>query len=101
MIQPYDRDETERDYRYRRAQSLQLRIMAAKAANPGLRKIIAIGLGQANARGGSEDLAFADTQAWSPEMIAHGQRVRDELGYFRDDRVVLNRQIEDEFPELD
>jgi hypothetical protein len=34
-------------------------------------------------------------------MIAHGQRVRDELGYFRDDRVVLNRQIEDEFPELD
>jgi len=101
LIQPYDRNETERDYRYRRAQSLQLRILAAKAADPGLRKIIAIGLGQANARGGSEDLTFADTQAWSPEMIAHGQRVRDELGYFRDDRVVLNRQIEDEFPELD
>ncbi|WP_341024236.1 hypothetical protein [Brevundimonas diminuta] len=100
LVQPYQAGESERDYRYRRMQSMQLRMVAAKAAQPGLQRIIAIGLGQAQERGGSEDLAFVDTTNWPAEMIAHGQRIRDELHYFRDDRIVMNRQIEDEFPHL-
>lgn len=100
LILPLDPGESQHDYRHRRAQSLQLRMVAAKAANPNLRKIIAVGLGRADARGGSEDLAFVDTEHWGQDMIAHGQRIRKELGYFLPERVEMNRQVEDEFPEL-
>ncbi len=101
LIQPRDVGEGDREYRYRRVQSMQLRMFAAKAARPELQKIIAIGLGQAQERGGAEDLAFVDTTHWPAEMIAHGQRIREALHYFLDDRVILNRQIEDEFPPLE
>ena len=86
------------EYRQRRPQELQLRLLAAKAARPDLRRLVGIGLDTAAERGGSEDLAFADTATWGDDMLAFGHEVRANMEYFLDDRMVFERQIEDEFP---
>lgn len=98
LVARRDDAESYPEYRQRRPQELQLRLLAAKAARPDLRRLVGIGLDTAAERGGSEDLAFADTATWGDDLLAFGHEVRANMEYFLDDRMVFERQIEDEFP---
>ncbi|UWU66097.1 hypothetical protein [Bradyrhizobium sp. NC92] len=85
-------------YRTERAEDLQLRCVAAKAANPEKRFVIGIAMDAAGVKGSSEDFVFMDTAAWTAEEIQNAQKMRAELGYFKEGTAVMSRLSEDEYP---
>ncbi|WP_371422611.1 hypothetical protein [Tardiphaga sp.] len=93
-----DQGKDHEAYRKDRAQILQLRCAAAKAADPQKRFIVGIAMDASGVKGSSEDFVFIDTGEWTAEQIEKAQKVRTELGYFTERTAVLSRISEDEYP---
>lgn len=85
-------------YRAERAQDLQLRCVAAKAAHPDKRFIVGIAMDARGVKGSSEDFLCWDTAEWTAGQIQKAQEMRDELGWFKGGNAVLPPISEDEYP---
>ncbi len=82
-------------YRAERAKDLQLRCVAAKAAQPDKRFIVGIAMDARGVKGSSEDFLCWDTADWTDEDVLQAQEMRDELRWFKG----VNAPIaEDEYP---
>ena len=85
-------------YRAERAKQLQLRCVAAKAVYPERRFIVGMAMDAREVRGSSEDFVCIDTAGWTAEEIQNAQKLRAELGYFKEGSATLSRLSEDEYP---
>lgn len=85
-------------YRQERGRELLLRCHAAKAVRPATRYAIGIGLDAAGSDGSSEDLVYIDTAGWTPEEVARAARLRADLGFFVDGKMVEQRVEAVEYP---
>ena len=93
-----DQGKDHADYRAERAKDLQLRCVAAKAAQPDKRFIVGIAMDALGVKGSSEDFLCWDTGDWTAEQIQEAQKMREELGWFKGGNGVLPRISEDEYP---
>ncbi|WP_142235842.1 hypothetical protein [Allostella humosa] len=87
-------------YREKRARDLLLRCHAAKAARPGARYIIGIGLDAAGSGGRSEDLVYIDTAEWTLEEFARAAAIRADLGFFVEGTMIEQRLEAVEYPNV-
>ena len=91
------RDQYE-DYRVGRSRDLMLRCYAAKAARPGARFFVGIGLDAPGSEGSSEDLVYLDTDDWSTEDAQQAENIQRELGYFVEGRMQEQLMDVEEYP---
>ncbi|MET4803609.1 hypothetical protein [Bradyrhizobium sp. LB11.1] len=85
-------------YRKDRLEQLRGRCVAAKAIYPERRFIVGIGMDALGVEGSSEDFICIDTECWTNEDVTNAQKIRTELGYFKDGNAVVSRLSEDEYP---
>ncbi len=98
FVKDHDQREPYDEYRRFRAMETVLRTQAAAIVEPDKATLIGIGLDAANGRGGSEDFAYLDARAATPNDRARWTEMRLAMEYFMDDNVQHNRIVEDEYP---
>lgn len=98
LVGPGSTEEEHAAYRKDRAEELQLRCFAAKAARPSSRYFVGIALDGNRGGGGSEDFVLIDTKAWDEEDMARAQKVQKDLGYFLPGKMVETNVQVDEYP---
>jgi hypothetical protein len=92
--------ESYEDYREARRMELFLRCKAAVIARPDAGRFVGLGLDTPNGRGGSEDFIYLEAADLTVEERAAAAAMRQELGYFIEGRVEVNRVLGNEYPEL-
>jgi hypothetical protein len=99
LIGPGSAKEKYAEYRADRVMKLKARCLASKAARPATKFIVGIALDARGVKGSSEDFIFLDTGDWSEEQIASAEKIRQELGYFVDGKMLTTKLSENEYPQ--
>ncbi|WP_426037974.1 hypothetical protein [Brevundimonas sp. DC300-4] len=92
--------ESYEDYREARRLELYLRCKAAVIARPNAARLVGLGLDTPNGRGGSEDFIYLEAADLTADERAAAAAMRQDLGYFIEGQVEVNRVVGDEYPDI-
>ena len=85
-------------YRDERGEWLFAYCQAFKAKHPEVQIVVGIACEPKGSRGGSEDLIYIDTTAWTDEDMVEAQQIRTEMGLLLDENVRETHRQDWEFP---